>query len=476
MSDPFIVIGADAAGLSAASKCRRDNPNREVIVFERGEWVSYAHCGTPYFIKGAVDKLTDLQSLTPSAVEKRGIELQRKHAATAIDTVSHTVTVAGPHETQDVDYDTLLIATGAEAIDAPIEGSNLGNVFSLHGLDDAANIRALLEPPTEFSSDRLGGGGYLDTDTVQTYGAREPPETVAIIGGGYVGIEMAEAFRAWDCRVHLFQRGETLLPAFGEAVGDIVAERLTDANVELHLDTEVTALTGTDGTVSAVTCDTGAQISIDAALICIGIKPNTELIADTPIESGRTGAIQTDKYGQTTVDDVYAAGDVAEVTHTVTTEPTWSPLGLPANRVGRAIGMTIAGSPTPVGSVVETAMLKAFDLECGRSGILDDERAEAAGFEPRSQTITAQSRSGYYPGAAETTVTLMADATTGRLLGGSIVGTDRAAVRINTIATALGGEFTVGELELQDLGYAPPFSPVWDPILTAAKVLHGRVG
>jgi NADPH-dependent 2,4-dienoyl-CoA reductase/sulfur reductase-like enzyme len=161
--------------------------------------------------------------------------------------------------------------------------------------------------------------------------------------------------------------------------------------------------------------------------------------------------------------------------HAVTGDPDWVPLGLTANRAGRAIGQTVAGSPEPIGDIAGTAVLKAFDLECGRTGIVDHDAAREAGFEPVSKTITAGSRSGYYPGNAETTVTLVADSETGQLLGGTIAGEDRAAIRIDTIATAIEGDLTVPELERLDLAYAPPFSPVWDPVLVAAKVLGGQL-
>jgi 3-phenylpropionate/trans-cinnamate dioxygenase ferredoxin reductase subunit len=303
----------------------------------------------------------------------------------------------------------------------------------------------------------------------------EPPETVAIVGAGYVGIEMAEAFDAWDRDVHIFQRSARPVPGFGDAVGDAVTDHLRESGVTLHFGEEVSRLDGTGGHVDRVVCASGAALSVDAALVGIGIRPNTDLLDGTPIELGESGAVATDEHGRTSVPDVYAAGDVAEMPHTVTGDPTWNPLGLPANRAGRAIGATVGGQPEPIGRVSGTAMVKAFDLECGRTGILDHDRAREAGFDPVSETVTAGSRSGYYPGAAETTVTLTADRDTGRLLGGSIVGTDRAAVRIDTIATALGGGLTVPELERQDLGYAPPFSPVWDPVLVAAKVLNGSM-
>ncbi|MGQ4554381.1 FAD-dependent oxidoreductase [Halobellus sp. GM3] len=475
MSDPFVVVGGDAAGLSAASKCRRTDPERDVVVFEKGEWISYAHCGTPYFVKGEVDRLDQLLSLSPDEAEERGIDLRRGHEVVAVDADAETVTVESEDTTFEQPYGDLLIATGARAVSDPIEGASLDGVFTLHGLDHAAAIRAYLTPPAAFDVADLGGGDALDEPAVLRYGELTPPETVAVVGGGYVGVEMAEAFEAWGLDVHVFQRSELLVPGFGETVGEEVARALREAGVTLHLGEEVVRLRGDDGRVAGLVCESGAELAVDAALVGIGIRPNTGLLEGTPVELGGSGAVATDAYGETNVDGIFAAGDVAEMPQTVTGDPTWDPLGLPANRAGRAIGATVAGDPTPTGAVANTAMVKAFDLGCGRTGILDHDRAREAGFDPVSKTITAGSRSGYYPGAAETTVTLVADRDTGRLLGGSIVGTDRAAVRIDTVATALGGEMSVAELERQDLGYAPPFSPVWDPVLVAAKVLNGSL-
>ncbi|WP_144906305.1 FAD-dependent oxidoreductase [Halobellus captivus] len=475
MSDPFVVVGGDAAGLSAASKCLRTDPDRDVVVFEKGEWISYAHCGTPYFVKGEVDRLEDLLSLSPAEADERGIDLRRGHAVVAVDTDARTVTVEAGGTTFEQPYGDLLIATGAHAVSEPIEGSSLDGVFTLHGLDHAAAIRAYLTPPDEFDVESLGGGDPLDESVAEHYGAMTPPETVAVVGAGYVGVEMVEAFDAWDVDIHLFQRSGRPVPAFGEAVGDAVTEHLRESGVTLHFGEEVARLDGADGHVQRVVCESGSELAVDAALVGIGIAPNTDLLEGTPVELGESGAVATDACGRTSVEDVYAAGDVAEMSHVVTGEPTWGPLGLPANRAGRAIGATVGGDQTPVGPVAGTAMVKAFDLECGRTGILDRDRAREAGFDLVSETITAGSRSGYYPGAAETTVTLTADRDTGRLLGGSIVGTDRAAIRIDTVATALGADLTVAELERQDLGYAPPFSPVWDPVLVAAKVLNGSL-
>jgi 3-phenylpropionate/trans-cinnamate dioxygenase ferredoxin reductase subunit len=474
MSDPFVVVGGDAAGLSAASKCRREDPERDVVVFEKGRWVSYAHCGTPYFVKGDVDSLTDLLSLSPADVADRGIDLRREHEVVAVDTDARTVTVRGPDGESAHSYGDLLVATGGHAVSDPIDGFGLDGAFTLHGLDHAAAIRAFLADPDEFSVGDLGGVDYVDRETAARYGAMDPPETVAVAGGGYVGVEMTEAFVEHGLDVHLFQRPDRLLSPFGEAVGERVADHLRERGVTLHLSEEVTELRG-DDRVETLLCGSGSELDVDAALVGIGIRPNTGLVDGTPVELGDSGAIATDDFGRTSVEGVYAAGDVAEMRHVVTGDPTWDPLGLPANRAGRAIGSTVAGTPEPVGGVAGTAVVKAFELGCGRAGILDHDRAREAGFDPVSATITAGSRSGYYPGGSETTVTLTADRESERLLGGNVVGADRAAIRIDTVATALGAEMTVGELERQDLAYAPPFSPVWDPVLVAAKVLRGRL-
>ncbi|MDZ7747203.1 MAG: FAD-dependent oxidoreductase [Halobacteriales archaeon] len=465
--DPFVVVGGDAAGLSAASKCKRENPDRDVVVFEKGQWVSYAHCGTPYYIKGAVDGLTALTSLTPEEIDERGIDLHRDHEVTAIDPEAKTVTVVGPDGEHKQPYGDLLLGTGAHATQ-PFEPDE--DVFTLHGMPDAAAIRARVDPAFDPDSADIGP---IAPDSLRPYADRPTPETAAIVGGGYVGVEMAEALSTHGIDVHLFQRGE-LLPPFGPAVAETVTTALEAEGVAVHTGTEVEGFETDGDGVAGVRYD-GDRLGIDIAIVGVGIAPNTALAEEADIALGKSGAVAVDRYGRTNTERVYAAGDVAESRHTVTGESTWVPLGLTANRAGRAIGQTVAGEPTPVGDIAGTAVLKAFDVGAGRAGFVTEAEARDAGFEPVSETITAGSRSGYYPGAAETTVTLTADRGTGRVLGGSVVGTDRAAKRIDTLATALDAGHTVSELERLDLAYAPPFSPVWDPILVAAKVLADEV-
>jgi NADPH-dependent 2,4-dienoyl-CoA reductase/sulfur reductase-like enzyme len=473
MSDPFVVVGADAAGLSAASKFRREAPDREVVVFEKGRWISYAYCGMPYFIAGYVDRMSDLLSLSPSDVDERGIDLRRGSEVVAVDPDAKRVTVETARgDRTERAYDDLLVATGARATTGPFDVRGVDGVFTLHNMDAAAAIDAYVAEPDAYDPDRVDVSA-VDRERVERNRTMAAPETVAVVGGGYVGVEVAEALSERGLSVHVFHRSGHLLSPFGEAVGTRVEEALAAEGVAVHTDAPVDALVG-DDRIEAVRVD-GERVPVDMAVVGVGIRPNTDLLDGTGVDLGPGGAVRVDDHGRTSLPGVYAAGDCATARHAVTGEPDWTPLGLTANRAGRAIGATIAGDPTPVGDIAGTAVVKAFDMEAARVGILDREAAVDAGFDPVSETVTAGSRSGYYPGAAETDVTLVADRDTGRLLGGSIVGTDRAAIRIDTLATAIEADMTVPEVERLDLAYAPPFSPVWDPILVAAKVLNGKL-
>jgi len=348
----------------------------------------------------------------------------------------------------------------------------LDGAFTLHDMDAAAAIDAYIAEPDAYDPERADVSA-VDRARVDRNAAMPAPETAAIIGGGYVGVEMAEALTARGLDVHVFQRSEHVLRPFGEAVGERVETELADKGVTVHTGSSVEALDGTDR-IEAVRFD-GETFPVEMAVVGVGIRPNTALLDETGVELGEGDALSTDEYGRTSLPDVYAAGDCATARHAVTGESAWMPLGLTANRAGRAIGATVAGDPAPVGDIAGTAVVKAFEMEAGRVGLVEDEAAREAGFDPIRETVTAGSRSGYYPGAAPTDVTLVADRDTGRLIGGSIVGPDRAAIRINTLATALEADMTVPEVERLDLAYAPPFSPVWDPILVAAKVLNGTL-
>ena len=471
MSETFVVVGGDAAGMSAASKAKRDDPSLDVVVFERGEWVSYGACGMPYYVEGSVDRLEDLVSVTAEeAIEERGLDLRRWHEVTDVDTDENVLTVRNEDGPFEQSYDQLLLATGAAPTAPPIEGVDLDCVFTLSSLDDADGIREALEADG-VTEDVVGASegevvGFLE---------ERDPKTVAVVGGGYIGLEMADVLRTRGVRVHLFQRSSHVLSAYDEGIAEVVEEHLRDEGVELHLDAGVERIEDDgSGNAAAVVAGEG-RIEVDMVILGTGVRPRTELAEDAGVEIGETGAIATDEYHRTSDPDVYAAGDCAEVRNVVTGEVDYVPLALTANRHGRAVGKTVAGKPTKGGPVARTAITKVVDLEVARTGITDLDEAREYGFDAVSRTISSRSRSGYYPGAAPITVRLVGCRSTGRLLGASVVGTDRAGKRIDTVVAALHENATVANLERYDLAYAPPFSPVWDPVLTGAKVLNGAI-
>ncbi len=451
MSKRFVIIGGDAAGMSAASKAKRENPDLDVIVFEQGEWVSYGACGLPYYIKDEIESLEDLVAIPPEDFrEERNIDLNLQHEITEIRPEEQRVIGEAGGEKFEQEYDNLLISTGASAITPPIEGKDLEGVFTLHWLPSGKKIRKYAKELSAGSS-------------------------VAIVGGGYIGMEMTEAFDAQDLDVHVIEMLPHVLSSFSGKISEEVEEHLDEKDVTLHLDTKVETITGdVDGKVQTIVTEDDS-IEVDMVLLAVGVKPNVEIAKQAGIDIGDSGAIATNEYGRTNYPNIYAAGDCAEAENIVTGKPDYIPLALTANRHGRAIGKTVSESKEPVGPIAGTAVTKVFDLEVARTGITDHDQARKAGFEPVTQTITSVSRAHYYPGGHPITITLIADEDSKKIIGASMVGKEGVAKRIDIIATALYSSMTVPELEKLDLSYAPPFGPAWDPVLTAARVLNSKI-
>ena len=465
--ETFVVIGGDAAGMSAASKAKRDNPDLEVVVFEKGAWVSYGACGLPYYIKGEIQSLENLVSVTPEEFrEQRDIDLRTGHEVVGIDTDDRTVTARGD-DTVVQAYDHLLIATGAAAVEPPIDGLEREGVYTLGSMTDGKELREYVARARSQSDLQQPDSGPACQFLEHCTGS------VGIVGGGYIGVEMAEALGGNGFEVHLFQRGDSVLTPFGDETAQRVLEHLREQDVAVYLDSEVTELAGDDSIEAVVTGD--ERVPVEMALVGTGVTPRTELAESAGVETGPTGAIATDAHAETNVPDVYAAGDCAEATHVVTGEPAHVPLALTANRRGRAVGATVAGTPTEGGGVAGTAAVKTFDIEAARTG-LGPEAAREAGLDPVTRTIEANSRAGYYPEGGRVGVTLTADRDSRRVLGGSLVSEygEGAVHRSHALVAAVTEGTTVGELANYDLAYAPPFNTTWDPILTAAKVLDGE--
>ena len=464
--------------MSAAGKAKRDSPEAEVVVFERGDWVSYGACGLPYYVKGEIADIEDLVVVKPwKFVEERGIDVRRHHEVVAVDREERTVTVESDDGRYHTSYDHLLLATGGRAALPDVPGTDLDGVFSIRSLAAGRALKDYLAPhavpsPRDAPPAR-DEGSPGDEEAVGDYLAETEVDTVAVVGANKIGLELADAFLARGLSVHVFDTESRVLPAFGPDVAGMVETHLREGGVRVHLDTPVEAFRG-EGAVEAVETP-DSTVEVDAVVSDVGVEPDTELAEAADVSLGPTGAIATDEYGRTNDPRVYAAGDCAEKRHLLTGEPVHWPYALAANRAGRAVGRTVAGTPTLVGGVVGTLVMKALDLEVARTGIVSPDEARAAGFDPVSATITTISRAHYYPGWSRIVVHATADRETGLLLGVNMVGEEGVAHRINSVATALAAGMTVSEVESLDYGYSPPFGPVWDPVLGIARVLGDDV-
>lgn len=441
----FVVIGGDAAGMSAASKAKRNKPDLDVTVLEATSDVSYSACGMPYNIAVPERSLDDLVVRKADVFKsKQGIDLRLGHTATSIDRDGKLVRgISCEGKEFDLPYDKLLIATGARAIKPQIPGLNLPGVHVLKSLQDGRNIKQDL--------------------------ASRDVKNALIVGMGYIGLEMAEAFDARGIRVHAIDLLPRLLPWLPQEMADIVGKELADHNVETTFGVKLEALEASGGKLKAV-LDRG-EVVVDFVLMAIGVAPNSQLAEYAALDLGPKKAIAVDKTLRTSNPDIYAAGDCADAFHIVSGQRVWIPLALRANRAGWAVADNITGSETTVEGVAGTAVFKVMGLEVARSGLSLQEAVDA-GFKPVEVVIKSRSRAHAHPGNQIIHVNLVADKPSGRLLGGSMVGREGVAHRIDALAVALHARMTVDQFFQCDFAYAPPFSPVWDPLLTAANQLQ----
>jgi len=442
----LVVIGGDAAGMSAASKVRREQPQREITVFERSPHTSYSACGMPYYIAGLVDEPQKLVARSPEKFrEKFNIDVRIRHEVLAIDPAAQRVWVADLEQGSEAwePYDQLLIATGAEAIFPPLANSDADGIFSLSTL--VTGIRVM---------------EFLD---------RELPRQAVVVGGGYIGLEMAEALVRQGLQVSLIEKGEQVMGTLDPDMGVLVSDALREIGVTLYLNESLVGYEATNGRVSGVVTDQ-RTIPADMVIVGLGTRPNSRLAADAGIVLGEKGAIRVNPRQQTSATNVWAAGDCAESFHLISRRPFHIALGTVANKQGTVAGTNLAGGYATFPGVVGTAVSKICKFEVARTGLTERE-INGLGLLYRTATIKSKTRAGYYPGAGWIMVKLLAEQGSGRLLGGQIVGLEGAAKRIDVLATALTAGLTVQQIVDLDLSYAPPFSPVWDPVQIAARKL-----
>jgi NADPH-dependent 2,4-dienoyl-CoA reductase/sulfur reductase-like enzyme len=440
----FVIIGGDAAGMSAASRAKRIMPEMEVIVLEKTKDVSYSACGMPYNIADADRPIDDLVVRTADVFRsKQGIDLFTGCCAEAIDVKNDSVTgTIDNGESFRFFYDRLLIASGGRPIIPDLPGFDLPGVVALKSLVDGRRIKE-----------------HIKVNAVKN---------AVIIGMGYVGLEMAEALRARGIEVEMVKPGPELLPWMPRELAAEVKRELDANQVRLHLGCEITKIEKADARLGVVCKD--QILTADMVLVAVGIEPNSQLAADAGIETGVGSAIAVNHKLQTSNKRIYAAGDCADAYHVVTGQKTWIPLALRANRAGWAVADNVCDKETHLEGVAGTAVFKVFNLEVARTG-LSHKESQQYGFEPVDVTIKSRSRAHAHPGAETIWVNLLGDIKSGRLLGAQMVGHEGVAHRINAAAVALHAAMSVASFSQTDLAYAPPFGPVWDPLLTAANQL-----
>jgi NADPH-dependent 2,4-dienoyl-CoA reductase/sulfur reductase-like enzyme len=446
----LVIIGGDAAGMSAAAQARRMRPDLRITAFEEGPYTSYGACGMPYYIEGLIEKPENLIARTPEAFKKKNdIDAHVLHRVEEIDLKKKTVLVRDMQEDKTFSqrYDLLHIATGALPIRPKLPGVNAEGIHSLSIIPDSVKIHQEIE--------------------------ERSPQRAVVVGGGYIGLEMAEALLARGLEVSLVELMPQVMSTLDEDMAGLVAGTLKEMGVRLYLDEGVESFEISNGRVAGV--KTAKQLlPADLVVLGIGIRPNTVLAKEAGVPLGETGAILVDDRMRTEVPDVWAAGDCVESHHLVSGKKVFIALGTVANKTGRIAGINLGGGDARFPGVVGTAITKVGETEIARTG-LNVREAEKLGLDYLTAFNKGRTKARYFPDSGPIAVKVVAEKGTGRFLGGQIVGAVGAGKRIDVFATALHAGLKVSEMMYLDLAYAPPVSPVWDPVLVAVGKLAAKV-
>ncbi len=436
-----IIIGGNAAGLSAASKIKRLRPSARVLVFEKGPDVSYGNCGIPAMLEGRISHSDLLLHSAEALRRKRGLEVYPLHEGIAIRRKERAVVVRNLQTGRvfEEQYDRLLISTGAAPRLPDWLPATLENVFTLRSLEDGRRLQ------TALSRNSL---------------------RATVLGGGYLGIEIAAALRTRKAKVVLIEQAPRLLPSYHPAIAERVQAHLLQLGIGLHVgNPAVDFRPGGLNRIAAVRLASGLEIETDILVAATGARPNVQLAREADLPLGATGAIAVDEFLRTRDPDIFAAGDCIEVPHRLTGKKVWMPFGPAANRQGRIAGENMAGGRIAFPGVFGTSAFSVAGLQVARTGLGP---AEAPA---RSETVVVQTRdlAAYIPGEKHATVVLTFRKLDGRLLGGQIAGYHGVAQRIDVLVAALHAGLTLKDLAQMDFGYHPEMAPVWDPLLVAAN-------
>ena len=437
-----IVLGGVAAGMSAASKLRREKPDAEIVVYERGNFLSYGACGLPYYIGGFNADPGKLIARTPQEYERMNIRAHLRHEAVALDAPGKRVEIKN-HDTGDTfwnSYDVLMIAVGCDSVTPDIQGGGLPFVFYLKTMEDGLFLERVVK-----------------LDSVRD---------VTVIGGGYIGVEMCDALLHMGKRVTLIEAAERILTSFEPEFSELAARELEQNGVQIRVGEHVTEISErTDHRLVQTDRD---AVRADAVLMSVGIVPATDFLRGAGLETARNGALIVDRQQRTNLPDIFAAGDCAVCWHRVAEENYFMPLGTVANKCGRIAGANMAGGHQVFEGALGTAAIKVCGLEMARTG-LSEADARRKGFDFAVKMVTASDHPAYYPDPAKLTVKLIYEKRSHRLLGANIAGAKGAVLRGDIFATAIHAELSTAELGGVDLAYAPPFASVWDAVHIAAN-------
>jgi CoA-dependent NAD(P)H sulfur oxidoreductase len=444
----LVIVGGVAAGTKAASRARRVDPEVEITVYQEEPEPSISECGLPYHLSGVVAGREELVARTPEKFAEKGIEVRVRHRVERIDPTAKKLSVRNlskGHSFEDT-YDRLVIATGAQAVFPPLPGVDLDGVFKLRFL--------------------------TDSDAVRGHIREHSPREAAVVGGGYIGLEVAENLCRLGMEVSLIEGEDRVALSYGPEVAQRVEDHLKENGVRVYTGAEVEAFTGEERVRGVRFGD--EELEVDLVVVGVGIKPRVELAEEAGVELGPSGAIRVDRHMRTNLPDVWAAGDCVESLNLVSGEPAWVPLGDTANQMGRVAGTNAAMGEDALEfpGILGTGIFKVFDLGVGKTG-LSEKEAEDAGFETVGAAIETTDRASYYPGVEKVFLKLIADRATGRLLGAEAAGSG-ADKLTDVCATAIWSKLSYPDLVNLDLAYAPPYGPALSPVVQAATVLSGE--
>ncbi|AGB41245.1 NAD(FAD)-dependent dehydrogenase [Halobacteroides halobius DSM 5150] len=445
----IIVIGGVAAGTSTAAKAQRELPKAEITIFEQDSDISYSGCGLPYYISDLIEKREDVIVYTPERFEARkGPRVEAQHTVKKIIPDKKQVIVKNVLQNTEkkITYDKLVIATGAKPIVPRLAGVDLDNIFTLRNVNSADRIKEFI--------------------------TANKPQKAVIIGGGYIGLEMAESLLEYELDITVVEMADQLLTNFDRDMAEIIEENLTSKGIKIITNDGASEFKG-EQKVNTVVTQSGQEIETDFVLLAIGVEPNVKLAKDANIELGSTGAIKVNKQMETSISDIYAAGDCVENNHLITNNPVWIPLGSTANKQGRVAGNSLAEVEDSFDGILGTAITKICNLAVARTGLTARE-AKKEGYQIVTSTIKAGNHAGYYPGYKKINIKLIVDEITGKILGAQIIGETGVDKRIDVLATAIYNEMKADELIDLDLAYAPPFSVPKDGIMIAGLIANKK--